>query len=89
VAFLPAFQVGLLIAVCVAAVRRVRWPVVAAGVIVLGASHVVGAWWLSQPGVPALLASHVAAVRAWAVAGPFVILAAMMVGAQPRSTGVS
>jgi len=78
VAFLPAFQIGLFVAVCIAAVRGVRWPWVVGGAIVLVASHVLGAWWLSQAGVTALLASHVSAVRAWAVAGPLVILATVV-----------
>jgi hypothetical protein len=84
VAFLPAFQIGLFLAVCLAAVRDVRWPLVAAGAVVLVASHVAGAWWLSQPGVPALLASQVTAVRAWAVAGPLLILAAVVGDAHAR-----
>jgi exosortase/archaeosortase family protein len=78
VAFLPAFQIGLFVAVCIAAVRGVRWPLVTVGAGVLVASHVAGAWWLSQPDVPALLASHVSAVRAWAVGWPLVILAAVV-----------
>ncbi len=84
VAFLPSFQIGLFLAGGIAAVRGVRWPLVASGLLVLVAVHFAGAWWLSHAGVPALLATHISAVRAWAVAGPVLILAAMVAHAHAR-----
>jgi exosortase/archaeosortase family protein len=84
VTFLPAFQIGLFVAVGIAAVRGVRWPMVGIGLLLLVASHVAGAWWLNHTGVPALLAAHISAVRAWAVAGPLLILSVMVAHAHTR-----
>jgi len=84
VTFLPSFQIGLFLAGGIAAVRGVRWQMVGGGLLVLVAGHLAGAWWLNHSGVPALLATHISAVRAWAVAGPVVILAAMVAHAHAR-----
>lgn len=74
VAFLPSFQVGLYVALWLAALRHLRWTRPAVGLAVLITSHVVWAWWITSPGVAALLATHISGVRAWAVAGPLLIL---------------
>ncbi len=84
VTFLPSFQVGLFLAGGIAAVRGVRWHMLVIGLLVLVAGHLAGAWWLSHPGVPALLATNISAVRAWAVAGPLAILAAVVAHAHAR-----
>jgi exosortase/archaeosortase family protein len=84
VTFLPSFQIGLFLAGGIAAVRGVRWHMVVIGLLVLVAGHFAGAWWLNHSGVPALLATNISAVRAWAVAGPVLILAAMVAHAHTR-----
>jgi exosortase/archaeosortase family protein len=78
VAFLPAFQVGLYLAIWIATGRTVRWPMPTLGLIVLVASHLAGAWWLALPAVPVLLAAHVGSVRAWAIAGPLLMFGAVV-----------
>ncbi|MEO7271064.1 MAG: hypothetical protein ABIX28_23485 [Vicinamibacterales bacterium] len=74
IAFLPAFQVGLYLALWVAAPVGVsrRWA--AAGLVLLASSHVAGL--LALPA----LATHagwisIAEVRGWAIVGPVIIAA--------------
>lgn len=82
-ALLPAFQIGLFIALSVAAVATLKWRPFAAGLALLA---------LSQVGVFAALhfglsdsgfAPHVRDVRAWAIAGPLLV-AALLLHERPR-----
>lgn len=79
VTFLPAFQLSLWLALVVAAVREVPRRTLLVITAVLISSHVGLAWGLTLPGVPALLAANVALVRAWAVAVPVLMCAAVVV----------
>lgn len=76
-ALLPSFQVALFLALWIAAGRDIPRSTVAIGFGLLIASQLAGAFWLAQPGVPETLASHVSLVRAWAVAAPVLVLAAV------------
>jgi exosortase/archaeosortase family protein len=78
VAFLPSFQLGLYLALWIALGHARHWWLPVLGVVTLVALHTVGAWWLTMPGVTEWLAAHVSAVRAWAVAGPVVVMSVVM-----------
>lgn len=84
VAFLPAFQIGLFVALVIALGDDIGWRRAAAGAAVLLAGHVAGALWMNQPGVATFLAAHISVVRAWAVAAPLVILTALVAHARAR-----
>ena len=75
VAFLPAFQVGLYLAMGVAAFSAEHWPRLMAGFGLLALTQVGGLLALHALTI-AGLAAQVRDVRAWAVAGPVVIFAA-------------
>ena len=84
IAFLPAFQVGLFLALWVAAFLAVGWKRFLAGLAVLELAQVAGLLALqalaSHPG----LTAHVRDVRGWAVAGPLLVVIAVVNVAQPR-----
>jgi len=84
VVVLPSFQIGLYVALWIAAVRTERWTMPALGLAVLISSHVVWAWWLTVSWVLPLLATHITMVRAWAVLGPLLILGAVVAHAHAR-----
>jgi exosortase/archaeosortase family protein len=78
IALLPAFQVGLYVALWVAAfvaAGRVRFF---AGLAVLGLTQAAGLFALQALASYASLTAHVRDVRGWAVAGPVVIFAAVV-----------
>ncbi len=77
VAFLPAFQVGLYLALWVAAFFATRWPRLVTGLGLLALSQVAGLLALHALNV-AGFAAQVRDVRAWAVAGPVLIFATMV-----------
>jgi exosortase/archaeosortase family protein len=84
IALLPAFQIGLYLALWVAAFVAVGWRRFVAGLVVLELTQTAGLLALhalaSHPG----LAAHVRDVRGWAVAGPLLIVAAVVNVARPR-----
>ena len=77
VAFLPAFQVGLYLALWVAAFLAARWPRFMTGLGLLALTQVAGLLALHALTV-AGFAAQVRDVRAWAVAGPVVIFATVV-----------
>jgi exosortase/archaeosortase family protein len=81
VAFLPAFQVGFYLALWVATFLAARWTRFAAGLVILVLSQVAGLFALHVLAV-AGLAAHVRDVRAYAVAVPVVIFAAVVSSAR-------
>lgn len=83
-AFLPSFQVGLYLALSVAAFAAVGWTRFLAGLVALGATQAAGFIALhALTSVPDLTA-HVRDVRAWAVAAPLLIFAAVVIRAPAR-----
>ena len=84
IALLPPFQLGLYVALSVAALAAFRWRAFAAGfatlavsqIAVLAALHVL----MQHPG----LVPHVRDIRAWALAGPLLVVAAMVTYERPR-----
>jgi len=84
IAFLPAFQVGLYLALWVAAFVAVGWGRFLAGLAVLGLTQTAGLLALGALASHAGLTAHVRDVRGWAVAGPVLIFAAVVNVARPR-----
>jgi len=75
IAWLPAFQIALFLAMWVAASDRVGGRLLLAGLAVLAVSHVAGLLVLQALASPA---DMTVAARAWAVAGPVLLGAAMV-----------
>ena len=84
IAFLPAFQVGLYLALWVAAYLAVGWKRFLAGLAVLGLTQTAGLLALHVLASHSGLTARVTDVRGWAVAGPLLIVAAVVNVAQPR-----
>jgi exosortase/archaeosortase family protein len=84
IAFLPAFQVGLYLALWVAAFVAVGWARFLAGLAVLGLTQTAGLLALHALALHPALTAHVRDVRGWAVAGPVLIFAAVVNVARPR-----
>lgn len=84
IAFLPAFQVGLYLALWAAAFAAVAWKRVLAGLALLGLTQAVGLLALATLATHTGLLAHVRDIRGWAIAGPVLIFAAMVGRAQPR-----
>ena len=84
IAFLPAFQVGLYLALWVAAFVAVGWRRFLAGLAVLGLTQTAGLLALHALASHAGLTAHVRDVRGWAVAGPVLIFAAVVNIARAR-----
>ena len=82
--FLPAFQVGLYLALWVAAFAAVGWRRFLAGLAVLGLTQTAGLLALQALAGHAGLTPHVRDVRGWAVAGPVLIFAAVVNVARAR-----
>lgn len=84
IALLPAFQIGLYLALWVAAFAAVGWRRFVAGLVMLELTQTAALLALhafaNHPG----LATHVRDVRGWAVAGPLLIVAAVVNVARPR-----
>jgi hypothetical protein len=82
-AFLPAFQVGLYLAIWAAAFVAASRQRFFAGLAVLGLTQVAGFLALHLLATHAGVVAHVQGIRGWAVAGP--LLVAMVAGiGQPR-----
>jgi len=83
-ALLPAFQVGLYLALWVAAYVAVGWKRFLAGLTVLGLTQTTGLLALHVLASHSGVTAHVRDVRGWAVAGPLLIVAAVVNVARPR-----
>ena len=84
IALLPAFQIGLFVALSVAAFAAVRWRPFVAGLTVLGLSQVVIVAALHFVVRHAGFTPHVRDVRGWALAGPLLVVAALVTYDRPR-----
>ena len=84
IAFLPPFQIGLYLALWVAAYAAVGWKRFLAGLAVLGLTQTAGLLALHALASHSGLTARVSDVRGWAVAGPLLIVAAVVNVAQPR-----
>ena len=78
IALLPAFQVGLYLALWVAAFIAVGWTRFLAGLALLGLTQTAGLLALQILATHSGLTAHVRDVRGWAVAGPVLIFAAVV-----------
>jgi exosortase/archaeosortase family protein len=76
--FLPAFQVGLYAALCVAVFARRDWRMIAIGLALVGLSQGAGFAILQFVLRHTTLVPHVRDVRAWAVAAPVLVVAALV-----------
>jgi exosortase/archaeosortase family protein len=85
IALLPAFQVGLYLALWIAAYITVGWKPFLAGLAVLGLTQTTGLLVLHALASHSSAASRVSGVRGWAVAGPVLIVATVVNVARPRS----
>ena len=84
IALLPTFQVGLYLALWVAAFAAVGWGRFIAGLAVLGVTQTAGLLALHALTSYAGLTAHVRDIRGWAIAGPVLIFAAVVNVAPPR-----
>ena len=78
IAFLPAFQMGLYLAVWVAAFTAVGWKRFLIGFAVLELTQMAGLLVLHALATQSGFSVHVPEVRGWAVAGPLLVVAAMV-----------
>ena len=83
IAFLPAYQTGLYLALWIAAFVAVGWKRFFAGLAVLGLTQTAGVFALHALASHAGLTASVPDVRGWAVVGPLVIFAAVINVARP------
>jgi exosortase/archaeosortase family protein len=85
IALLPAFQVGLYLALWIAGFMALAWPRVIAGIAALGLTQTAGLLMLHAVGSHAGWTWFVPGIRGWAVAAPVLILAAVTAGVRtPR-----
>jgi exosortase/archaeosortase family protein len=84
IAFLPAFQIALYVALCAAAWTGAGWARPIAGLAILALMVPATTLVLRVLAVHAGVAPHVRDIRAWAIAGPVLIFAAMMSPASAR-----
>lgn len=80
IALLPAFQVGLYLALWIAGFMAVAWPRVLAGIAALGLTQTTGLLVLHGVATHAGASVYVPGVRGWAVAAPVLVLAAVAGG---------
>ena len=78
IAALPAFQIGLYLAVWVAAYMTTGWRRLLAGMIALVLMQTVGGFVLHAVSNHTGLVARVSDVRGWAIAGPLLIVAAVV-----------
>ena len=78
VAFLPAFQVGFYLALWIAAFAATGWKRFIAGLAVLELTQIAGLLVLHHLATHSGLTAHVRDVRGWAIAGPLLIVAAVV-----------
>ena len=83
IAFLPAFQIALYLALWVAAFAAVGWRRFVTGFAVLGLTQSAGLLALQSLAIHAGVTAHVRDVRGWAVAAPVLIFAAVMTSVRP------
>lgn len=84
IAFLPAFQVGLYLALWVAAYVAFGWRRFLAGLAVLGLTQTAGLLALHALTSHSGLTARVTDVRGWAIAGPLLIVAVVVNVARPH-----
>jgi exosortase/archaeosortase family protein len=84
IAFLPAFQVGLYLALWVAAFGALGWKRFLAGLAVLELTQTAGLLALSALASHSGLTAHVRDIRGWAVAAPVLIFAVVVNVARTR-----
>ena len=84
IALLPAFQVGLYLALWVAAFLTIGWRPFVVGLALLAVSQTAGLLILHAAASHSGLMAHVRDIRGWAVVGPLLIVAAVVKGAAPR-----
>jgi exosortase/archaeosortase family protein len=84
IAFLPAFQVGLYLALWVAAFAAAGWQRFLAGLAVLELTQMAGLLGLHALASHSGMTAHVRDVRGWAVAGPLLIVTAVVNIARPH-----
>jgi len=84
IALLPTFQIGLYLALWVAAFVAVGWSRFLAGLAVLGLTQTACLLALQALASYSDLTAHVRDVRGWAIAGPVLIFAAVVNSAKPR-----
>ena len=78
VAFLPAFQVGFYLALWIAAFAAAGWRRFVAGLAVLELTQLAGLLVLNGLATHSGLTAHVRDVRGWAIAGPLLVVAAVV-----------
>jgi exosortase/archaeosortase family protein len=78
VAFLPAFQIGFYLALWIAAFAAAGWKRLVAGLAVLELTQVAGLLVLHGLAMHSGLTAHVRDIRGWAIAGPLLIVAAVV-----------
>ena len=83
IGLLPAFQVGLYLALSVAAFVGFGWRRFLAGLALLGLTQTAGVLALHAFASHTGLTAHVRDVRGWAIAGPVMIFAAVVTRARP------
>jgi exosortase/archaeosortase family protein len=83
IALLPAFQVGLYVALAVAAFAVITWRPFVTGLAVLAVSQVAVLAALHLAVRHAGFMPHVRDVRAWALAAPLLVIAAMVAHERP------
>lgn len=84
IALLPAFQVGLYVALCVTAFVVLSWRFFTGGLALLALSQIAVFAALHTVAGRGGFTPHVRDVRAWALAGPLLLLAAMVTYDRPR-----
>jgi exosortase/archaeosortase family protein len=84
IAFLPSFQVGLYLALWVAAFAAFGWRRFLAGLLVLELTQALGLGALHAFAGHGGWTMHVRDVRGWAIAGPFLAIAAVVSIGRPR-----
>jgi len=84
IAFLPAFQVGLYLALWAAAFVASGWKRFFAGLALLQLTQIAGLLALQALASHSGLTAHVRDVRGWAVGGPLLIVAAVVNVARAR-----
>jgi hypothetical protein len=84
IALLPAFQVGLFLALWVAAYVAIGWRRFLAGLAALGVTQTIALLALHSLATHAGFTARVSDVRGWAVAGPLLIVATVVNVARPR-----
>jgi len=83
-ALLPAYQIGLYVALCAATLIGFRWRPVVAGVSLLALSQVAAFAGLRFVVAHTGMMPHVRDVRAWALAAPLLLIVAMGAYDRPR-----